>query len=521
MIDLHIHSTASDGSCTPSEVIQLAVDLGIQAIAITDHDTTDGVRLVLEAGIPQGLELVTGVEISAEPPPGFSGSGSLHILGYGISIYDRHLNSALEELRMARITRTPRIIEKLNGLGIPLTLDQVEAIGGPGQTGRPHIAQAMLEKGYITSFDQAFDQYLGKGKPAYVDKFRIPCQDVIRLIQDAGGVAVLAHPGLLEPGGDPRRVSALIQDLAAMGLRGLEVYYTDHTTEQTTFYANLAFQKDLLVTGGSDFHGNFKKGTSMGTGTGFLNVDYQYCRNLATAIEQFRTDNPRLDILENNMGHTFADKTLLLNALRHSSYVNELQDRTVTDNQRFEFLGDAVLGLAIGQTLMERYPRLNEGNLSKFRASLVSEGGLTAMARSIDLGRFILLGKGERLSRGSEKNSILSDAFEALIAATYLDQGFEKTYTLIQDLFDTHLSATAPNGDVEDYKSILQEYVQELGNCTPCYAITGESGPDHDKTFEISVDVCSIQTIGQGKSKKAAEQNAAQKALKLLKEKIL
>ncbi len=224
--------------------------------------------------------------------------------------------------------------------------------------------------------------------------------------------------------------------------------------------------------------------------------------------------------LERNLGYTFSNIYLLEHALYHSSFVNESQDEKIKktgDNQRFEFLGDAVLGLAVGHLLMEKYPDMHEGELSKLRASLVSESGLASMAKRIELGSFIFLGKGEKLSKGEEKNSILADTFEAVMAALYLDAGFDAAFELIKILFDSMLHAIMNGLETEDYKSMLQEYVQEIGKCAPMYTISSESGPDHDKTFEIILHVCDIKAKGVGKSKKSAEQNGAKHALEILK----
>ncbi len=223
--------------------------------------------------------------------------------------------------------------------------------------------------------------------------------------------------------------------------------------------------------------------------------------------------------LEQNLGYTFKDINLLKHALYHSSYVNESQDERIKktgDNQRFEFLGDAVLGLAIGHLLVIKYPEMHEGSLSKLRACLVSESGLASMARDIELGKFIFLGKGEILSKGQEKSSILADTFEAVMAALYLDAGFDSTCKLIKKLFHSMLETVTNCSETEDYKSMLQEYVQNMGNCAPQYTILNEYGPDHDKTFEITVKVCGIESKGTGKSKKAAEQDGAKTALKFL-----
>lgn len=502
------------------EIVKTAVDSSINAIAITDHDTIDGVREIIESGIIPPLELITGLEISATPPPGFENiNGSLHILGYGISIYDQNLNQTLERLRRARADRNPEIIRRLNQLGFAITLEEVEEICGPGQTGRPHIARAMVHKGFVASFDQAFDMFLGTGKPAYVVKERLGSQEAISLILEAGGLPVLAHPGLIEFG-ENSSVKPLVTALTDMGLMGIEVYHTDHSEEQTAYFATLACNKGLVLTGGSDFHGDLKQGTVMGRGEGDLYVADELYRILVRQIEALHAANPRLNILEKNLGHSFINQDLLENALRHSSYVNELQTDPLPDNQRLEFMGDAVLGLTIGQLLMEEHPEMNEGSLSKARACLVSEPGLASMARHIDLGRFIHLGKGEKLSRGSEKNSILADAFEAVMAAVYLDCGFDKTYALVKQQFISQIEMVNMTSETEDFKSRLQEFVQEKGKPSPYYAIHSQFGPDHDKTFSICVKAGEIESIGSGKSKKAAEQDAARNALQSLKKSV-
>ena len=229
------------------------------------------------------------------------------------------------------------------------------------------------------------------------------------------------------------------------------------------------------------------------------------------------TDNP-LNI-EQKLGYQFNSRDLLEEALRHSSYVNEQPDSELRDNERFEFLGDAVLNLIVGHILMERYPDLKEGDLSRTRANLVNENHLAIMARSIDLGAGLLLGKGEIQTNGMEKNSILAGAFEALMAAVYLDGGFKAAFKIIENNFVPFLDKIYPTIDNYDYKSRLQECVQEKHGSIPCYQVVREDGPDHAKTFWVSVKVFDIETEGTGKSKKAAEQDAARKALEKLKEK--
>jgi len=221
--------------------------------------------------------------------------------------------------------------------------------------------------------------------------------------------------------------------------------------------------------------------------------------------------------LEQNLRYTFSDPELAETALRHRSYIHE-QPEPLDSNERLEFLGDAVLSLVISLSLMERFPEMNEGNLSRLRASLVNENRLAAVAESIDLGDFVRLGKGERQSSGREKKSILADAFEALIAAVYLDGGMDRVSEIIDRHFSSLFDAIAGDLDVYDYKSRLQELTQERFQQMPEYTIAGESGPDHDKTFQAAVTVSDIRAEGRGKSKKAAEQAAAKKVLEQLEE---
>lgn len=221
-------------------------------------------------------------------------------------------------------------------------------------------------------------------------------------------------------------------------------------------------------------------------------------------------------ILEQKIKYIFNNKELLDQACRHSSYVNEHIEEGLQDNERLEFLGDAVLNLVIGQILMEKFPQLKEGELSRTRANFVNENQLAKIANSINLGDFIKLGKGEILSRGSKKKSILADAFEALIAAIYLDGGFEKAYQVIEDQYSPLLDSISTNGVEHDFKTRLQEFIQMYRLPPPNYTVVQETGPDHDKTFIIELIACGQSFRGIGKNKKAAEQQAAQKACELL-----
>ena len=223
--------------------------------------------------------------------------------------------------------------------------------------------------------------------------------------------------------------------------------------------------------------------------------------------------------IEYQLEYKFKDKNLLLEALRHSSYVNELADLHLRDNERFEFLGDAVLNLIVGHILMHRYPDVKEGELSRSRAKLVNESQLAEMARSFNLGDYILLGRGEIQTQGREKNSILADTYEALVAAVYLDGGFDAAFKIIEANFLPLISNLTSAENNYDYKSRLQEIVQVGQSSMPKYSIIREEGPDHDKTFWVALKAVDIETQGSGKSKKTAEQDAARKALEILEKK--
>jgi len=216
------------------------------------------------------------------------------------------------------------------------------------------------------------------------------------------------------------------------------------------------------------------------------------------------------------LDYQFTDETLISEAFRHSSYVNEQADGGLRDNERLEFLGDAVLSLAVGYLLMRRYPEMKEGDLSRMRANLVNESQLAEIARTIDLGSHIMLGKGELLSNGCEKNSILADTFEAVVAAVFLDGGFNAAYRIIDIHLTPLLEQIHTLSSSQDFKSQLQELVQVDQQQMPEYFVIAENGPDHDKTFCVRLTVLDLITEGRGKSKKQAEQDAAKNALDIL-----
>jgi len=511
-IDLHIHSTASDGTLAPSEILALALELKLGAIAITDHDTISGAKAALQSGIPDEIQFVSGVEISTTPIPPFDSSSSYHILGYFFRVDDVALNRTLARLQTARHDRNIKIIDRLNSLGIDMTLEDVIQEAPKGQTGRPHIAQTLIKKGVVASIDEAFDAYLGDGKSAYVDKFRISCPQAIELITNAGGIPAIAHPGLLNID-DTEAWDLFISTLKGMGLKGIEAYYPKHSKDQVDLFVSLAASHGLLVTGGSDFHGDITPEIKLGSGDGSLFVPFCLYEKLKETAETFTS----LSELEQKIGYDFQNLLLLEEAVRHSSYVNEQVDADLRDNERFEFLGDAVLNLVVGDLLMKQNPDLAEGDLTKIRANMVNENQLSSIARAMNLGKHIRLGKGEILTEGFEKNSILADTLEAVVAAVYLDGGFRASFGMIANLFSPHFASLSEKLLQQDYKSQLQEFVQFLQKPSPQYRIADESGPDHDKTFSVLLEVCDIQTLGSGKSKKAAEQDAAHHALKILK----
>ena len=281
-IDLHIHTTESDGSLTPSQVVHYAKEKGLKAIAITDHDTIHGNEEAIKEGISEGVEVIPGVEISVDYSP-----GTMHMLGYFITTEDPILNEKLTLLQDSRADRNPRIIEKLNKLGLSLTYDEVVQVSGGGQVGRPHMAQILMKKGYTKSIKEAFDKYLGKGAPAYLDKFRLGAVEAITMITDAGGIPVLAHPSTLYCKSSDE-LDALVKKLVNQGLQGLEVYYSEHDERKTSSYKLLAKRYNLAITGGSDFHGKNMKGIDLGTGRGKLKIPYTVLENLKTLWEEKR-----------------------------------------------------------------------------------------------------------------------------------------------------------------------------------------------------------------------------------------
>ena len=228
-------------------------------MALTDHDTVDGLAEAVAAGERLGLEVIPGVEISAQFP-----GGTMHILGLFVDYHNGLLDQRLAVLKQARIDRNPQIITKLNALGIPITMARVEEISGGGQVGRPHIARALMELGAVRNLQEAFDKYLGFRKPGYVSKFRFPPDQALTMIREAQGIPVLAHPFTLDLG-SAYALKNLLIELKGQGLAGLEVFYPEHTPEHEALYLKLAQELNLLITGGSDYHGLNKPEITLGS----------------------------------------------------------------------------------------------------------------------------------------------------------------------------------------------------------------------------------------------------------------
>jgi len=271
-IDMHIHSTASDGSMRPSELVRHAKENGLAAVALTDHDTVDGIKEALEEGERIGLEVVPAVEISLDFDT------EMHMLGYFFGETYLNIEPVLRGLREKREKRNPKIIENLNRMGFDITIDEVVAEAQGRVVARPHIASVMVKKGYVESVAEAFEKYLANGKPAYVKRETLTPEEGIKVIRDAGGIPVLAHPIYL--GLTLEELDELVARLVAAGLKGIEAYYVDNTIFDTINLLKLAAKYDIVVTGGSDFHGRFKPDISIGKGRGNLKVPYEFLERL-------------------------------------------------------------------------------------------------------------------------------------------------------------------------------------------------------------------------------------------------
>lgn len=244
LVDLHLHTSASDGVYSPADLVRFALKTGLKTIAITDHDTVSGIPAALEAAAGLPIEVIPGIELSSDVA-----RDEVHMLGYFIGFRDRNLLDVLGRLRAARVDRAKSMVEKLAQLGMPLKWERIEEIARGESIGRPHIAQAMLEQGYIQNTLEAFELYIGRNGPAYAERYKLSPVDSIKLIVAAGGLPVLAHPY------PSSAVFAELETLVANGLAGIEAYYGDFEQSQIDLLAETARRLGIVATGGSDFHG--------------------------------------------------------------------------------------------------------------------------------------------------------------------------------------------------------------------------------------------------------------------------
>jgi predicted metal-dependent phosphoesterase TrpH len=252
-VDLHCHTSASDGRLTPAGLVARASRLALKVIAVTDHDSTDGVVEALSAGREHGLEVIPGVEINTDAP-----RTEVHMLGYYVDHTDPFLQSELARLRQGRVARARRMAEVLGPMGAPVSFERILEIAGDGAVGRPHVAQALLEAGHVITYDEAFQRFIGRNSPAYVERMKFTPAEACVLIRQAGGVPVLAHPVAFDRLGaikTPFDLDETLPTLKHAGLMGIEVYYPGYDAVTLDYLLGVARRHELLVTGGTDFHG--------------------------------------------------------------------------------------------------------------------------------------------------------------------------------------------------------------------------------------------------------------------------
>ncbi|MBS3995476.1 MAG: PHP domain-containing protein [Alkaliphilus sp.] len=246
-LDMHIHTTKSDGILTPEQVVVWSNKIGLKGIAITDHDTVDGIEEgIATAKSIKDFILIPGIEFSS-----IYNNHEIHILGYFIDYTNSKLVSITDKIKEYRANRANKTIEALKELNIEIDIKDVNPGGKKKSIGRPHIARALIEKGYVENVQEAFEKYLSKGRPAYISRYKLSLMDSIKIIKASKGIPVLAHPGLLDK-------SVNVLEILDLGLEGIEVYHTDHSKEDSLKYFALAKQRDLLITGGSDYHYTFE-----------------------------------------------------------------------------------------------------------------------------------------------------------------------------------------------------------------------------------------------------------------------
>lgn len=276
-IDLHMHTTASDGTSSPEELVKTCSELGLETIAVTDHDNTTSVEAAKKAAEEYDLEVVSGIEIST-----YRGASEYHILGYFIDLENDSLLGLTEAILQSRVDRTHEMIEKLTEMGYPLEFSDVKKFASGVSLGRPHIARALMEKGYVNSINEAFtDEFIGGGGRAYVEKKKVLPVEAITVILKAGGVPVIAHPQLINHGKPlDKKEIARLKDV---GLKGVEVYQSKHDKKATEKYKKIAEELDLLITGGSDYHGDNSPGILPGD-KGISKKEFIELQNFAASL---------------------------------------------------------------------------------------------------------------------------------------------------------------------------------------------------------------------------------------------
>ena len=270
---MHVHTTASDGTFTPYQLVKYASENGLCAIAITDHDTVSGINEATRAGEEFGIEVIPGIEISVDH------ESEMHILGYFLKS-SNEFEKKLEDIRTRRNSRNDKIINKLREFGFDISIKDVLVEARGESIGRPHIASVMMKKGFVRSINEAFEIYLREGKKAYIERERISPSEGIELIRSAEGIPVLAHPRYLKQDG----VEKVIAELKDLGLQGLEVYYSMNKKEETNRFSRIAKKYELIATGGTDFHGSNKPEIDIGRGLGSLRIEYNIVEKMHLII---------------------------------------------------------------------------------------------------------------------------------------------------------------------------------------------------------------------------------------------
>ncbi|MCD6310692.1 MAG: PHP domain-containing protein, partial [Candidatus Eremiobacteraeota bacterium] len=271
IIDLHTHTTFSDGIVTPEDLVEEAINKGIGILSVTDHDSLGGIIPAQKASKNSSLTIIPGIELNAE-----NEHSEVHILVYGIDPNDQVLNGILKEIRQRRVTRIKKILEKLNDLGMEVPFADVDEISRGESLCRPHVARAMVKLGYVNDYQKAFDKYLARGKPAYVPRKKFTPEIAVEIGVKAGGVPVLAHPCFIE-----ESLEHLLKRLIPLGLEGIEIFYPLHSRDQIQHYLQLAHEYNLLITGGSDYHG---KGARISSELGEISYPWEEFQKLAVRL---------------------------------------------------------------------------------------------------------------------------------------------------------------------------------------------------------------------------------------------